>query len=122
MGWRLASTLLGIVNTLVLVRDLVPSDFGLVTLATSFSLAVDGLSYLGLQEALVRERSLDRSLYDTGFTMNGLRGLLTALIIAACAAWPASRFFGDMRLVPIFLVLAVGLFMSSSENIGTVDL
>ena len=120
MAWRLASRLLGIINTLVLVRVLVPSDFGLVTLATSFSMAIDGLSYLGLQEALVRERSLDRSLYDTGFTMNGLRGLLTALVIAACA-WPASRFFGDTRLVAIFLVLAVGLLMSSLENIGTVD-
>jgi lipopolysaccharide exporter len=86
MGWRLASTLLGIVNTLVRVRDLVPSDCGLVTLATSFSLAVDGLSYLGLQEALLRERSLDRSLYDTGFTMNGLRGSLIALIISLLPA------------------------------------
>lgn len=120
MGWRFFSRLLGLINTLVLVRLLAPSDFGLVALATSFAFAVDGLSYLGVQEALVRERALDRALYDTGFTMNAVRGLLTALVIAACA-WPGARFFGDMRLVAIFLVLAVGLFMSSLENIGAVD-
>jgi len=120
MGWRLASRLLGIVNTVVLVRLLVPSDFGLVALATSFSLAIDSLSYLGVQDALVREHSLDRAMYDTGFTINLLRGFLTTLIIVACA-WPAARFFGDARLTTIFLVLALALFSSSLENIGTVD-
>jgi O-antigen/teichoic acid export membrane protein len=120
MGWRFASRLLGLVNTVILVRVLVPADFGLVALATSFSFAIDGLSYMGVQEALVREQALDRALYDTGFTMNVLRGLLTAVIIAAFA-WPGARLFGDPRLVEIFLTLAVALFMSSLENIGTVD-
>lgn len=120
MGWRLASRLLGIVNTVVLVRLLTPADFGLVALATSFSLAIDSLSYLGVQDALIRERAVDRALYDTGFTITVLRGLLTALIIVACA-WPAARFFGDPRLSVIFLVLALALFSTSLENIGTVD-
>jgi O-antigen/teichoic acid export membrane protein len=120
MGWRLTSRLLGIVNTVVLVRLLAPSDFGLVALATSFSFAVDSLSYLGVQDALVRERALDRSLYDTGFTINLVRGSFTALIIVGCA-WPAAWFFGDARLTTIFLVLALALFSSALENIGTVD-
>ncbi len=120
IAWRMASRLLGIVNTVVLVRLLLPSDFGLVALATSLSFAVDGLSYIGVQDALVRERVLDRTLYDTGFTMNLIRGGLTALIIVACA-WPAARFFGDARLTTIFLVLALGMFAGALENIGTID-
>ena len=120
LGWRLASRLLGIVNTVVLVRLLTPSDFGLVALATSFSFAIDSLSYLGVGEALVRERAVDRVLYDTAFTIGVLRGSITALIIVACA-WPAARFFGDARLTSIFLVLGFAIFMSSLGNIGTVD-
>ena len=120
IAWRLISRLLGIVNTVVLVRLLLPSDFGLVALATSLAVAVDGLSYIGVLDALVRERVLDRSLYDTGFTMNLLRGTLTALIIVACA-WPAARFFGDARLTTIFLVLALGTFAGALENIGIID-
>ena len=120
MGWRLASRLLGIGNTVVLVRLLLPADFGLVALAMSFSLAIDGLSYIGVQDALVREPVLNRALYDTGFTMNLLRGSLTALVTVACA-WPAARFFGDPRLTTIFLVLALALFSTSLENIGTID-
>jgi len=120
MGWRIASRLLGIVNTVVLVRLLVPSDFGLVALATSFSFAIDSLSYLGVSDALVRERALDRTMYDTGFTMTVLRGLLTTVVIAACA-WPAAWFFGDPRLTAIFLTLAFTLFLTSLGNIGTID-
>jgi lipopolysaccharide exporter len=120
IAWRMGSRLLGVVNTVVLVRLLLPSDFGLVALATSLSFAVDGLSYIGVQDALVRERVLDRPLYDTGFTMNLLRGAVTALIIAACA-WPAARFFGDARLTTIFLVLALGMFAGALANIGIVD-
>ncbi|HLB96685.1 MAG TPA: lipopolysaccharide biosynthesis protein, partial [Acetobacteraceae bacterium] len=120
IAWRLISRLLGVVNTVVLVRLLLPSDFGLVALATSLAVAVDGLSYIGVQDALVRERVLDRSLYDTGFTMNLLRGILTALIIVACA-WPAARFFGDARLTTIFLVLALGVLAVALANIGVVD-
>jgi O-antigen/teichoic acid export membrane protein len=120
IAWRMGSRLLGVVNTVVLVRLLLPSDFGLVALASSLSFAVDGLSYIGVQDALVRERVLDRTLYDTGFTMNLLRGGLTALIIVACA-WPAARFFGDPRLTTIFLVLALGMFAGALANIGIVD-
>lgn len=120
LGWRVASRLLGIANTIVLVRLLTPSDFGLVALALSFSLAIDSVSYLGVPDALVREPSLDRAMYDTGFTMTVLRGLLTTLVIVA-AAWPAARFFGDPRLAIIFLALAFALFLTSLENIGTVD-
>jgi lipopolysaccharide exporter len=120
IAWRLISRLLGMVNTVVLVRLLLPSDFGLVALAASLAVAVDGLSYIGVQDALVRERVLDRTLYDTGFTMELVRGTLTALVIVACA-WPAARFFGDTRLTTIFLVLALGMFATAVENIGTID-
>lgn len=120
MGWRLASRVLGVVSTVVLVRLLAPSDFGLVALATSFSLAIDALSYVGVQDALIRETAVDRAMYDTGFTINLLRGLATAALIALCA-WPAARFFGDPRLTTIFFALALSLLLTSFENIGTID-
>jgi lipopolysaccharide exporter len=120
MGWRLASRLLGVLNTFILVRLLLPSDFGLVALATSLSFAINGLSYLGVREALVRERTLDRGFYDTGFTMGVLRGALTAIVIVV-AAGPVARAFGDPRIEMVLIALACGFFLSSFENIGIVD-
>ena len=75
IAWRMATRSLGLISTLVLARLLVPSDFGLVAIATTFAAAIDSLSELGLQAALVRQPDDDPSLYDTAFTMQAIRGL-----------------------------------------------
>ena len=120
IGWRLTTRLLGVLSTLVLVRLLAPDDFGLVALAAGFWQAIDAMSSLGVEEALVREKAPDRALYDTGFTVNALRGLGTAAIIVA-GAWPFAWFFAEPRLVPVLLALAAGAFINGLENIGIVD-
>ncbi|HEY0206635.1 MAG TPA: oligosaccharide flippase family protein, partial [Acetobacteraceae bacterium] len=60
---------LGLVSTLVLARLLVPADFGLVAMATTFSAGVEALSQLGLQDALVRRREDGFELHHTAFTL-----------------------------------------------------
>src|ERR1700759_3239894 len=103
-AWRLATRNLGLLSTLVLVRLLQPSDFGLVALATGFIDAADALSAIGVQDALVRAPVTDRDLYDTGFALSLLRGVLTAALIAAIA-WPIGDFFADRRLSVVMLAL-----------------
>jgi O-antigen/teichoic acid export membrane protein len=99
---------------------LVPGDFGLVALGTAFSQALDGLSEIGVNKALVREDRIDRELYDTAFTLMVIRGCTSALLIIGCA-WPVANFFGDPRLVGILLALAAAMFIRALENIGVVD-
>src|SRR5579863_6168139 len=60
VAWRALTRLLGLVSTLVLARVLVPADFGLLAMATSFAAAVEALSQLGLQDALVRHPDGER--------------------------------------------------------------
>lgn len=120
VGWRIATRILGTVSTLLLVRMLVPGDFGLVALGTTFSQALDGLSEIGVGNALIREHRLDRQLYDTGFTLMVIRGSTSAVLIVCCA-WPVARFFGDPRLFDIMLALAAAMLISGVENIGIVD-
>ena len=118
--WRMSTRLLGILNTIVLVRLLVPADFGLLALATTFAHMVESLSAIGVAEAIVREKETDRALYDTGFTLNLLRGLTMCLFVAACS-WPVAAFFGDPRLFEIQLVLAATILLAACENIGVVE-
>ena len=120
VAWRMATRVLGLASTLVLARILVPGDFGLVAMATTFSLAIDALSTLGLQEALVRHPESDSGLYDTAFSMQAVRGLGTALVICL-GAWPASMWFGEPRLFPILLLLAGLAALTGLENIGIVE-
>ena len=120
LGWRMATRLLGLLNTLLLVRLLLPADFGLVALGVSFAKGIEGLSDLGIEDALVRAPAPRREMYDTGFTVSVQRGAITALVVAICA-WPTAAFFDDQRLIPILLVLAIGSLVGSAENIGIVD-
>ena len=120
IAWRVATRNIGLVSTLILVRLLEPADFGLVAVATGIISTIDAVSSIGVQDALVRAPDLDRAMYDTGFGLSVLRGLLTALVIAVIA-WPMGQFFGDGRLTVVMLALAAGSVVSAFENIGIID-
>ncbi len=120
LTWRMFSRSLGFVSTLILARVLVPGDFGIVAMATTFVAAVDTLSQIGVQDALVRHFGDDRKLFDTGFTLQVGRALVTSAIIAG-AAPAASLWFHEPRLIPLLLVLAAASLVSGFENIGIVE-
>jgi O-antigen/teichoic acid export membrane protein len=120
IGWRMATRILGLISTLVLVRLLQPADFGLVALSASFAQAIDAFSMIGVEDAVIRERAPTREVYDTGFTLSMLRGVLTGTLIAALA-YPAAEFFSEPRLAEIVLVLGMATFLDGFANIGTVD-
>ena len=120
IAWRMVTRALGLVSTLVLARLLVPADFGLVAMATTFAFAVEALSEIGLLEALVRRPDTDRAAYDTAFTMQVLRGLATGGLIAVGAS-ALGAWFDEPRLVPLLFVLAGLAVASGFENIGIVE-
>jgi O-antigen/teichoic acid export membrane protein len=120
IAWRLGTRVLGLISTLVLVRLLVPADFGLLALAASFAQTVDGMMILGTEEAVIRQINPDRSVYDTAWTLNVIRGATVATIVLTSAV-PVARFFGDPRLVTVLLVIAAPPLLDGLSNIGTVD-
>lgn len=120
MAWRWGMRALGLLSTLVLVRLLAPAEFGLVALAAGFMQTVDGLMMLGTEEAVIRHPSPTRSIYDTAFTLNVLRGAVVTLLLLG-ATWPAAAFFEEPRLVPVLLVIATLPLLDGLTNIGTVD-
>lgn len=120
MAWRWGMRLLGLISTLILVRLIRPSDFGLIALASSFMQTIDGLATLGTEEAVIREADPAKAFYDTAFTVNLLRGASVTLCVAALA-FPAAAFFGDARLGPVLLFIACLPVLDGLTNIGTVD-
>lgn len=123
-GWiialRVAARSMGFLSTLVLARFLAPHDFGVVALALGFLQALDTLSFIGVEEALIRERAPTRAMYNTGFTLNLLRGL-TIGILLAIAAWPVAEFFGQPELAPVLMVLGAAVAVEGCVNIGLVE-
>ena len=120
VAWRMVTRLLGLASTLTLVRLLLPADFGLVALGSGFALAVDALSILGVEDALIRHPSPSPAMYHTAFTMNAVRGVMTALVIAI-AAIPVGVFFKEPRLANVLFALALGSLVQGVNSVGVVD-
>ncbi len=119
--WRLFTRIIGLASTLVLARLLVPADFGLVAMATTFLAVIESLSVIGVNEALIRQRGDSHALYDTAFTLQLIRAVITALLLVALAQM-AAYWFHEPKVGPIMLVLALGTFINGLENIGIVEL
>ena len=117
LAWRMISRSIGMVSTLILARVLVPSDFGIVAMANTFSAIIDSLSQIGVQDALVRRGDNDRNLFDTAFTLQAGRGVITFAVLAASGPL-ASWWFGEPRLVSMMFVLGAISLVSSFENVG----
>ncbi len=120
MIWRLFTRVIGLISTLILVRLLLPADFGLVALGTSFAQAIDALSILGVDDVLIREKNPGRDLYDTAFTLNLIRNFGTALIVAATAV-PIAAFFNEPRLAHVLYALAIATAIEAFDNVGIID-
>jgi len=121
VAWRIVSRSLGFVSMLILAQLLMPADIGIVALASSITATIDSLSQLGVRDALVRLPDEQFELFNTAFTLQVMRGVLTGLVLAT-----GSLFIGgwlhDQRLNGVLLVLAVTAVLAGFENIGTVKL
>lgn len=120
IGWRFANRGLGFISTLFLARLLSPSDFGIVALAMGFMQSLNQLSELGTENAIIRDDKHDRAVYDTGFTINVIRGTLVSLLIFILAA-PAAHFFHSPHFEQVVWMAAAISFLNGFENIGIVD-
>ncbi|HET6183356.1 MAG TPA: lipopolysaccharide biosynthesis protein [Acetobacteraceae bacterium] len=120
LSWRVLTRIIGFLSTLVLARLLTPADFGIIALGMAMSAALEALTFAGVQEQLIRIEAADRDLFDTGFTINAMRSVVLASALALGSTWLAG-FFGDKRLLPVVLALAVCQLLGGFENIGIVE-
>ena len=117
--WRLATRGLGIINLLILAHILVPQDFGIVAIATTYLAAFDAISAFGLEDAIVRASGSGEKLHDTAFTLSIIRSAVNGALVAISAPF-AAQFFNEPRVAAVLYVLAVLAVVEGFENIGVV--
>lgn len=120
LGWRMATRTIGLISTMLLVRVLLPSDFGVVALGTGLAGAIETLSWMGVQAQLIREAAPTRVMFDTAFTINLLRSVAAGVAITAGSGLIAA-FFGEPRLTPILIALGIVTALAGFENVGVVE-
>ncbi len=119
MGFKLLDKSIGLISTLVLVRVLTPSDFGLVAMAMAVVALLELMGAFGFDSALIQRQDTARSHFDTAWTFNVIFGVCIALFLVAMAI-PAAAFYREPRLELMLPVLAIGAVIGGFENIGTV--
>ncbi len=105
LGSGIAARVLGVFNTIVVARLLVPDDIGIVAVATVAMQLLEGFSQIGVSQAVVKFRDANKDDLNTLFTLSLLRGLFVGLLLAILAPVMAT-FYDDARMLPIFLVVA----------------
>lgn len=113
MRWSLK--VIGLANTLILVRLLTPEDFGLVAMAMIVVAFVNAINDMGLDMALIRKRDIYDSYYDTAWTISVAFGIINSAIIVFAAPYVAS-FYSNDRLAPVMYTMALLPFINSLMN------
>lgn len=120
VAMRWTDRLLGVLNTLILARLLVPADFGLVAMAMVFAGLVDVILDLGVAAALVQNTRAGAEHFHTAWTLRILQSTGAAVALVASAPFVA-QYYGDSRVMTILWVVALSVFVGGLENIGTVS-
>lgn len=106
MGAGLVARTLGAVNTIIIARLLAPEDIGVVATAVIAMQLLQGISDIGVSQAVVRFRDAGRAELDTLFTLSALRGAAVGALLFAAAPF-AAEFYGDPRLFWTFAGVAL---------------
>lgn len=107
------------VKKVILARILVPADFGLVGIAMIVISGLNALSDTGVKKALIQNPDERKSLLNTAWSIEIIRGgvLCCAIFFSAPLA---GAFFNNENATNILRVMSVLPLMQGVTNIGTI--
>ncbi len=115
---------LQIVAAIILARLLAPEDFGLVAIVTVLTSFAPLLIDFGLLDATAQRSRITPAQVSGLFWVSSGIGLVVAVVVAACSPLIA-LLFGEPRLQPIALCIAITFVLSGLSNLragGGLDL
>ncbi len=102
------------IATVALARLLVPADFGVVTMVTTFSLLIMSFGQNGYSEAVIQREDIDHFLASNLFWINLSVGLLLTMGFAASGSLLA-RFYGDPRVAHVAVGMSLTILLNSTS-------
>lgn len=105
-GQRMGSRILDQVFTIILVRLLLPQDFGVVAMASIFTGILSLFANMGVGAAIIQRRDLDDEYLSTAFWVNMTAGLALCALAGASSRLLAA-FFKEPLVGPVVLALSL---------------
>ncbi|UFS69110.1 lipopolysaccharide biosynthesis protein [Geomonas sp. RF6] len=100
------------VTSIILARSLKPSDYGIVGFSLIFVNFFRSFSDMGLNNALVKNKTLDDLEAGTAFVLRIILGM-TACLVAYLVSIPAGWLFSSPQVVPAIRALSVNFLISA---------
>jgi PST family polysaccharide transporter len=101
-------------STLILARLLLPSDFGLVAMVTTFSLFALNFGLNGFVEAILQADEINDQIASNLFWLNLGSGVLLTLGLAAAGS-SLAKFYSDPRVMQVAVGVSLSIFLTSSS-------
>jgi PST family polysaccharide transporter len=103
-----------VISTVILARLLTPSDFGVVTMVTTFSLLLASFGLNGFTDAVIQFEEIDQYTASNLFWLNSGAGLLLAIAFVAAGSLLA-RLYGNPLVAKVATGLSVGIFIAAAS-------
>ncbi|NOQ63909.1 MAG: oligosaccharide flippase family protein [Methyloprofundus sp.] len=110
---------IGIFNTMILARILMPEDFGLVAMAAIFRALVEEFSTINVSLLLIRKKGDAKEAANTAWTVSIIQSFFLALMLCLLAPL-AVDFFAEERVRDIIYFMAAIKILAGFNNIGVV--
>ena len=104
--------------SLVLARLLLPSDFGLISMAMVLNIVLDTFADFGLSNAIIRKETITDDETSTIFWLNIIMGASCSILVFLSAPL-FSRYFEMPQLIGIVRVTSLSFFICSFGTLQT---
>lgn len=105
-----------VISTVILARLLTPADFGVVTMATTFSLLLVSFGLNGFTEAVIQFEEIDRFTASNLFWLNLGAGVVLAVAFSAAGSLLA-QFYRNPLVAQVAVGLSAGIAISAASAI-----
>lgn len=119
VGTRWAIKGIGFLNTIIMARLILPSDYGIVAMAMLVVGLIEALMDFGATTALLRKNEVTRDEIDSAWTLRWLQSIGMGLILLAAAPLAAS-YFEEPRVEYVLWIMAASVAIAGAGNIGFV--
>jgi PST family polysaccharide transporter len=101
-----------VISTVILARVLTPADFGVVTMATTFSFLLASFGLNGFTEVVIQFEEMDRYTASNLFWLGSGAGLTLAIMFIAVGSLLV-RFYREPLVANVAAGLAMGIFIAA---------
>ncbi|TFB09332.1 lipopolysaccharide biosynthesis protein [Candidatus Atribacteria bacterium MT.SAG.1] len=110
---------LGIISSIILARLLLPSDYGLLAIATAIVSMMQGLTTTGFGSALIQKQEKPEEFLNTAWTFE-LAKYFTLFFILFFLAPLFALFFKEPATIAVLRVISFSLIFQGLTNIGII--